>query len=289
MLVNNSARLCFVACVWLLAACTCAHYTREMPRMSSQTQTTDVNYSIHGEKVSRPKRPSLSEYVAKRQKFIDDEFAVGFECDVELNEQEKLADTVIVAAKQKELNDGFEHPYRFNPARHQFDALQDIRKSELFQIIQRMPKGGVLHAHDMALCSTDFLVSLTYYENLWQCNEPNATHRIKSFLFSRNEPAAMSGCRWQLVSSVRSRIGQVKYDRYVRTLFTLYRENENPRTQFKDVDDVWSTFMEIFLLVAPVVTYAPAWKAYYRNALTEMYADNVQYLEFRGLLPQVCG
>lgn len=288
-------RLCLLANVFLIVY-TNAHYARASQRVRRQTLiTSDIfpdDDNVFAEKLTmseraKPKRPSIQEYLDKRQKFIQDEFALGFESDVELNEREKLANAVIITAKQKELNEGFLHPYHFNPARHQFEALKDIRKSELFQIIQRMPKGGILHAHDTALCSTDFIVSLTYHENLWQCSEPNAGHRIKTFLFSRDTPSAVSGCEWIRVSDARSRIGQAKYDRLVRTLFTLYRENENPRTQFKDINDVWSTFMDIFLLVAPIVTYAPVWKLYYKNALAEMYADNVQYLEFRGLLPQV--
>lgn len=37
----------------------------------------------------------------------------------------------------------------------------------------------------------------------------------------------------------------------------------------------------------PIVTFAPIWKAYYKNALRKMLNDGVQYLEFRGHLPKV--
>lgn len=272
--------------------CTNAHYARNR----RQTLITSTNlYAPLSESTAenligsekQNKRPSYKEYLAQRQKFVEDEFAVGFENDVQLNEQEKLANDVIKAAKAKEVNEGFRQPFRFNPSRHLFEVLKDIRKSELFQILQKMPKGGILHAHDTALCSTDYIVTLTYLKDLWQCSDTMASHRIQQFLFSRNEPAAVSGCEWVRVSEVRTKIGANKYDRFVRTLFTLYREDQNPRTQFKDINDVWNTFMDIFLLLGPIVTYAPVWKDYYKNALKEMYADNVQYLEFRGLLPQV--
>lgn len=272
--------------------CTNAHYARNR----RQTLITATNlYAPLSESTAenligsekQNKRPSYKEYLAQRQKFIEDEFAVGFENDVDLNEQEKLANEVIKAAKAKEMNEGFRQPFRFNPSRHLFEVLKDIRKSELFQILQKMPKGGILHAHDTALCSTDYIVTLTYLKDLWQCSDTMASHRIQEFLFSRDVPATISGCEWVRVSEVRTKIGASKYDRFVRTLFTLYREDQNPRTQFKDINDAWNTFMDIFLLLGPIVTYAPVWKDYYKNALKEMYADNVQYLEFRGLLPQV--
>lgn len=301
MIVNKAVRtmtttLCYVIIIVGWLACADAHYAPNLSRQRRQTLITSdfepiddifAEQLIQTTEPSPPKRPSLSEYVAKRQKFVEEEFALGFESDVALTKEEQAANAVIKAAKEKELKEGFEHPYLFNPARHQFEVLQEIRKSPLFRMIQKMPKGGVLHAHDMALCSTDYIVSLTYGKHLWQCSEPNAAHRIKTFLFSRDEPASVDGCKWKLVSDERTRIGDNKYDRFIRTLFTLYREEVNPRTQFKDINDVWNTFMGIFLLLGPIVTYAPVWKDYYKNALTEMYADNVQYLEFRGLLPPV--
>lgn len=282
----------YISISLLLIVYTNAHYARNRRQtlITASNVYTPLSKStaeslIDNEKLN--KRPSYKEYLDQRQKFIEEEFSVGFEHDVQLNEQEQLANEVIKAAKAKEVNEGFRQPFRFNPSRHLFDVLKDIRKSELFQILQKMPKGGILHAHDMALCSTDYIVTLTYLADLWQCSDPNASHRIQQFLFSRNAPATVSGCEWLRVSEVRTKIGASKYDRYVRTLFTLYREDENPRTQFKDINDVWNTFMDIFLLIGPIVTYAPVWKDYYKNALKEMYADNVQYLEFRGLLPQV--
>lgn len=287
---TNTYKIISLLFIGLLTYCSDAHFIRER-RQSIITR--EVLPTFLDENIEKPsieklrKRPSLDDYLAQRQKFVEDEFAVGFESDVELSDREKLANEVIKAAKAKEVDEGLKNPYRFKPARHLFEVLKDIRRSELFKILQRMPKGGILHAHDTALCSTDFVITLTYRDNLWQCSELNANHRIKQFLFSRDEPASSDGCEWKRVADVRTKIGPAKYDRYLRTLFTLYREDQNPRTQFKDINDVWSTFMDIFTLLGPIVTYAPVWKDYYKNALAEMYADGVQYLEFRGLLPEV--
>ncbi|EDW05052.1 GH18002 [Drosophila grimshawi] len=43
--------------------------------------------------------------------------------------------------------------------------------------------------------------------------------------------------------------------------------------------------MEIFGLLDGLVMYAPVWGEYYYKALEEFYADGVQYLEFRSILP----
>lgn len=245
-------------------------------------------------------RPSPADYYANRKQFIDEEIAATFGSDIKLNENELLANEIVMTAKEAEYIAGFEKPYLFNPSRHIFEILNSIKQSKLFQIIQRMPKGGILHAHDTALCSTDFIVSLTYWPYLWQ-RTPTDNNEIIEFKFSRQQPAKVNEqvtinetttttnteTIWRLVKDVRAKIGSTKYDEYVRSLFTLFDKNINPKIQFHDINDVWSRFMSIFIRLGSIVTYAPVWKAYYKHALKEMLGDSVQYLEFRGVLPQV--
>lgn len=251
-------------------------------------------------------RQSIADYYKDRKQFIDDEIEQSFGMDITLNDNEKLANGIIMNAKEAEYQTGFLNPYSFNPSRHIFEVLDAIKQSKLFQIIQRMPKGGILHAHDTALCSTDFVVSLTYWPHLWQRTAID-NNEILEFKFSHQQPSTEQwqsinnnnttadgdNCKhtkmvWRLVSDVRTDIGPSIYDEYVRTLFTLFNKNVNPKIQFRDINDVWNRFMNIFGYLGPIVTYAPAWKAYYKHAMKEMLADGVQYLEFRGVLPPVC-
>lgn len=249
-------------------------------------------------------RQSFDDYYKDRKQFIDNEIDQSFGMDTKLNENEKLANNIIMIAKEAEYQNGFLNPYSFNPSRHIFEVLDAIKQSKLFQIIQRMPKGGILHAHDTALCSTDFVVSLTYWPQLWQ-RTASDNNEILEFKFSRQQPSTEqwhstnrtiadgdngnhTKMVWRLVSDVRADIGPSNYDEYVRTLFTLFNKNVNPKIQFRDINDVWNRFMNIFGYLHPIVSYAPAWKAYYKHAMKEMLADGVQYLEFRGILPPVC-
>jgi len=45
--------------------------------------------------------------------------------------------------------------------------------------------------------------------------------------------------------------------------------------------------MGIFNLLDGLLQYAPLWGDYYYNALKEFYADGVQYLEVRSVLPEL--
>lgn len=230
-------------------------------------------------------RPSLEEYLVRRQQVVDDECQSNFESDVTLTKHEQLANTVIMAAKKAELDEGLANPHSFKPARHFFEVLNEIGESKLFKIIQHMPKGGILHAHDTALVSTDFIVTLTYREHLWQCNN-TVTKAIVNFRFSRAAPETTeSNLVWIRVSDERSRLGKIEYDAHVRSLFTLF--TKDPRSAYRDINDMWAKFMSLFILLEPIATYAPVWRDYFKQALTEALEDNVQYLEFRGILPQL--
>lgn len=238
-------------------------------------------------------RTNLNDYYRDREDFLNFEIESSFGSDIKLNENESLANEIIMKAKADELNAGFLQPHLFNPARHIFEVLDVIKQSKLFQFIQKMPKGGILHAHDTALCSADFVVSLTYWPHLWQRTTNNSNDNdIVEFVFSRGQPSNQNanesdGTVWRLVKDVRIERGAPIYDQQIRSMFTLFDKNVNPRIQFTDINDVWNHFMRLFIKSQPIISFVPAWKAYYKNALKEMQEDGVQYLEFRGTLPQV--
>lgn len=235
----------------------------------------------------------LEDYYKQRQSFINDEFDSMLGSDVKLNEKEAFANKVFMIRKNKEVEVGILSPYRFNPSRHIFEILNEIKQSKLFQLIKKMPKGGILHSHDTSLCSANFAVNLTYWPNLWQRTAYNS-NRIEEFRFSRQQPTVENANEhgqnkslWRLVEDVRKEMGASAYDQYVRQFFTLFDKNVHPRLQYKDINDVWVRFDDILLKMKQIVTYAPVAKVYYKNALKEALDDGVQYMEIRGSLFKV--
>lgn len=232
------------------------------------------------------KRPTIAEYEAQRAAVVATERGSNFESDTpELTEREQLVNEIVMAAKQEELKNGHANPHTFAPSQHFFEVMDQIRESTIYKIIRKMPKGGILHAHDTAIASVDFLVSVTYREHLWQGIDTK-TSKIVDFKFSLESPAQLkSHLNWTLVATERSKQGREQYDAHVRSLFTL--RTDNPRHAYRDINAVWEKFMSIFMLVEPLLTFVPVWKDYYRQSLLESFEDNVQYLEFRGLLPKL--
>lgn len=231
---------------------------------------------------------SLTEYYKLRQDILNQQYAFSFESDITLTDKEKLADIIIMKAKSKEIEKGLLNPSTFIPSRHIFDVHKRIARSKLFRIIKRMPKGGALHSHDTAMCSTDCLIRFTYRNNLWQCNHTSSDGIVR-FKFSRNQPSNEDdlslNCTWTTVESARSLIGKRAYDKYLRKIFSLYTKDSI--TAYQNINVVWGKFRQIFSLVRSIVTYEPIWKDYFKMALLEHLSDGVQYLEFRSVLPEV--
>lgn len=228
--------------------------------------------------VKMTKRPSIEEYMVNREKMVQDHINRGMGHDIVLTAKEEQVNKLLMHYKEMELERGFKNPQNFTPSRHVFEVLKDVKDSPLFAMLHNMPKGAVLHSHDTALVSTDFVVGLTYTKNLWQLGELSSG---PEFIFAKNSP----GANWTLVSELREKMGAASYDREVRKLFTLLVDD--PISEYRDINTVWDKFNKIFMCLGPIVTYVPCWKSYFRQALKEFYADGVQLLEFRGVLPDV--
>ncbi|EAT42834.1 AAEL005672-PA [Aedes aegypti] len=225
-------------------------------------------------------RPKYEDYKRQRENFLQAEEYHFLGANVTLNENEQLVNKFLMRLKLEEMVKGFNDSYNFIPARHIFEVLDRFGQSKVFKVIQRLPKGGVLHAHDMALGSTDLIVNATYRENLWQKGDFGVSHGPQ-FKCSKEKP----GKEWSLVSEIRQWMTDKVYDAKVSEVFSLY--NSDPLNAYKSLDDVWSKFQNLFGSLAPLITFAPVWRQYYHDSLKQFYDDHVQYLEFRGVLPDV--
>ncbi|XP_031624714.1 adenosine deaminase AGSA-like [Contarinia nasturtii] len=229
----------------------------------------------------------LTQYYRQRNDLLISEMNSSFGNDINLTEIEKVANKIIMKAKEDELKVGLINPHLFNPSRHIFEVLDIVKNSKLFQIIKKMPKGGLLYVHEKTMCSADYLVSLTYWPNLWQLSTNNS--EIETFQFARQKPQKLQSKNdeWRLVADVRAEMGASNYDQYVRKVFTLFDKNIDPRIQFRDVNEVWNRFANIFIKITPLLSYAPIFKEYLKHAFKEFQNDGIQYAEIRSSFPKL--
>ncbi|XP_055535540.1 adenosine deaminase 2-like [Wyeomyia smithii] len=229
-------------------------------------------------------RVSFEEFQAQRAEFIAQEENRALGADIVLNEDERKVNEYLMKLKKAELDIGFNTPSQFLPSRHFFQVVDKIKASPLFQLIQKLPKGGILHAHDTAIGSMETIVKATHKDHLWQYGEFGRADTPR-FKFSRTKPDELDGSGWRLVADIRKEIGNEGYDHNIRNLFSLF--NKDPLNSFHCINHIWGIFANIFMSLEAIVTFKPVWEEYFYQSLKELYADKVCYLELRGVLPQL--
>lgn len=231
------------------------------------------------------RRVSPEDYRVLREIYNSFERYTGLGNDIQLTQKERLASALIMREKGRKYQKGIMDPTKFTPGYHIFQVLPFIKKSPLFHMLQKMPKGAALKVHDTSMCSSKALIELTYRENLWVCTKHNGCH-VSEFRFSKEKPKGRKGNRrggeWMPMEKLRELRGDENLRKYLRVRFSMY-----PLGSFTTNAEAWHHLMGIFGLLDGLLQYAPVWADYFYNALEEFYADGVQYLEVRSVIPQL--
>ncbi|XP_071100163.1 adenosine deaminase AGSA-like [Haliotis cracherodii] len=226
---------------------------------------------------------SPAEYNRQRQSLIQAEQSRRFGSSYVLNVGEKKLSRILIEAKQREFNTSRVNGTIFPPSVSFFKTKPIIEKSQVFQIIRRMPKGGALHTHDSSITSLDWLIkNVTYRPDCYMCFDKNK--QLQMHFYSK--PPQSKDCKWQTVKTLRAQSGNVGlFDSYLLSNISIIVDN--PQDVYVTVNDVWKKFGSYFTVVNGLFLYEPVFRDYLVEALAQFKADNVQYLEIRALLPQL--
>lgn len=198
-----------------------------------------------------------------------------------LNEPEKRLDARLFKMKQEEMTRA-----DFPPAMHFFRARSLIRASPIFSLLRKMPKGAALHLHDLSMADVEWVVkNVTYWPHCFICETDSRSIR---FIFSPQWPKPLPQCSpWKSLESVRRDVANVtELDNIIMGHLTLFTEKD-PEVVYPSQDVAWGKFEEAFQALWGLLTYAPAFRDYYYRGLSQLYEDNVMYVEVRALLPEV--
>ncbi|XP_045523079.1 adenosine deaminase 2-A-like [Pieris brassicae] len=216
----------------------------------------------------------------QRTQLLERELNMMLGNDLELGDAEEQVNEYIMELKRDEVDFGFTHPQHFNYSKHFFDYKDEVQHTQLFKIIKQMPKGALLHAHDTGMLSPDYVVTLTYLENLYVCFEEESV----KFLFARELPTTDCSTQWQLMRDARYSSGNVeKFDENLKKYFTLVIDDHSEI--YTDINIVWEQFQNYFIRTTDLFTYEPVWEQYFYDTLKALREDNVMYLEIRSVLP----
>ncbi|XP_074098199.1 adenosine deaminase 2-like [Cotesia typhae] len=194
-----------------------------------------------------------------------------------LSSDELLANEVLGNFKKEEIDQAFEDQTKFYPARNFIQVQSKIEKSKVFRVIKMMPKGAVLHTHDLSLVSENWLYNnVTYRDNLYICNQ---TGSLKLKFFA----APPSDCDWKLLKDVRKSAASLDdVNTQIRRELSLI--TDNPDAAYPDNYFAWIKFLKVYKVLSSMVTYRPVFEDSFYQALQEFYDDNILYLELRASL-----
>lgn len=219
---------------------------------------------------------------SSRAKILSDEAHLALGGNLTLTSDEEKVNDCLMRRKFAEHDYGFYNPQYFNFSHPYFSYKDKIKYSRVYQIIKQMPKGAALHVHDTSLLGPDYLLKITYADNLYVCFSSKGV----SMLFSNKTPDKTCSGTWKLMKEARNKAGDVnQFDMYLRQQFTLV--TEDPENVYPDVNAVWRAFRSYFEIVDPLLTYQPIWENYFYDALKTFREDKISYVELRSTLPSL--
>lgn len=105
-----------------------------------------------------------------RNNIIHAEESIRTGGNVYLNPKEQEADKILLKLKENAVQNGILNPNSYPPSMHFFHGKHLIDKDQIFKIIQKAPKGGVLHIHNSAGVSSEWVIkNLTYRDDFKIC------------------------------------------------------------------------------------------------------------------------
>lgn len=169
--------------------------------------------------------------------------------------------------------------------------------SKVYSMIRSLSKGAVLHAHDLGIIPSDYLVSnVSYRPDLYLCwdkPDPRRTTlgdvvRFGWIAGGPSEAAQTSGCassNWQGVLEARQQMGSEHVDAKILEAIRLTPEGS---VNVTSINGIWAEFEKKFRALSSLVDYEPVFIDSYYEAFKWFMEDGVKYLEMRTTLSPVC-
>lgn len=121
------------------------------------------------------------DYEDVRNNIIEAEESIRTGGNIYLSPREQAADDILLKMKEKAVKLGILESGTYAPSLHFFHAKPLIDKDPIFEVIKRVPKGGVLHLHNSAGVSSEWVVkNLTYRDDMKLCTAKDGTKVLET-------------------------------------------------------------------------------------------------------------
>ncbi|KAJ5086993.1 hypothetical protein NUU61_008300 [Penicillium alfredii] len=175
-----------------------------------------------------------------------------------------------------------------------------MEKTKLWKIVEKMPKGSLLHAHMDAMFDVDFLIDQALSTPGIHMSAPKPLITSKdlekapfSFRFSSrpDEESETQPSIWSEAYESSSLIPIQKaassfpngqeagFREWLKSRGVLMPEHSYHHHH--GVDAIWAIFTTTFPVINSMLMYEPIFRACFRRLLTQLAADGIRYVEFR--------
>ncbi|PFH54144.1 hypothetical protein AMATHDRAFT_135550 [Amanita thiersii Skay4041] len=248
---------------------------------------------------------ALATYKAQRAAFIEQDRSLRREniWKARRSPEEIKADEIIrkIRAKEastiwKQESDSIPHPF---PGMEFLTGRSIIVKTKIYEILAKMPKGALLHAHFDATVNAEKLLELALKHEAIHVRVPQIVtmENIKSVLPSfralpRNEFVHGPGVTdqrytpdtWASIQRARDTFdpslgGPEGFDKWVCSAMII-----NPAEAYgthNTITKIWQKFTSTFLVSTGLIRYIPVFTEFIREFLLSSIEDGISYIEPR--------
>lgn len=219
--------------------------------------------------------PALrSAYLDNRQEHVTADSALRYAGIPDLNAQEQQLDQRMQAL-QRQMLDAYKAQHFFPPARYFSQSKAHIESTQLFQVMQNMPKGGMHHLHVAAGGNARWVAKRVIETPAayvyWGADTGSFVKGQLNCFFRGDAPAGFvqaAALQRQVPALADSLTALLTFDEAIDA----------------DSVDIWKDFEKVFQRLYGFISYRPVFRSYTTAVFDTLVADGIQHVEMRMFL-----
>ncbi|KAJ6525674.1 adenosine deaminase-like growth [Mycena capillaripes] len=247
---------------------------------------------------------NFAQYNTQRDALISDDRSLRPDHSSKISPSEAKADAIIREIRSLENtsvwgadHEGVPHPF---PGMEFLTGRNIILKTKLFQILAKMPKGALLHAHLDATVNAEFVLQLALEQPALhvRTTQPLSALNISKILpefkplpkemFTDSDvtltDSSYTPGSWVALKKARQSFdpalgGPEGFDKWVIGGMTI-----NPSEAYQThntVNKIWEKFISTFAVSTGLIRFGPVWEQYIYEFFRSSVEDGISYLEVR--------
>ncbi|MBL1220361.1 adenosine kinase [Chryseobacterium sp. L7] len=203
--------------------------------------------------------------------------ALAFDADIKLSDAETALDKKLFQMRKQFLAET--ETQKLPLFSRSFNELKPlIETSKLFDVLQMMPKGGLLHTHSGGITNVDWIISAARkYKECYVYDQKDNDQ----FIFGQLAFFAKENVPQGFVSLDKKLISDPGFESKLKELLILKRDNLCSYT------DYWIEFEKRFKRINLLLPYRPFFKEYYLKGFQDLAKDHVQHVEIRFIFDEL--